>query len=136
MSVTLVQGNCTLRPSGSLESVIPITSRLSSLNLGPKRSKEQAQVKRKKGEREKKRKVKKKSHEKLYNQCCKILCDLFNQFSTIRKAISSQPVSEERFSLNACNTKPFKRGDKTNQFTVLNVRQKYQLQHCTTKKIY
>ena len=69
MSVSLVQGNCTLRPSGSLESVIAITPRLSRLNSGPKRSKEQAQMKKKKkrGEREKKRKAKKKSHEKLYN---------------------------------------------------------------------
>ena len=55
---------------GSLESVIAITHRLSSLNFGPKRSKEQAKIEKKfilkKREREKKRKAKKKSHEKLY----------------------------------------------------------------------
>ena len=71
MLVSLVQGNCTLRPSDSLESVIAITLTqiIKLINLGPKRSKEQAQMKRKKGERErereKKRKAKKKSHEKL-----------------------------------------------------------------------
>ena len=54
ISVSLVQGNCTLRPSGSLESVIAIRSRLSRLNLGPKRSKEQVQMKRKR-ERERER---------------------------------------------------------------------------------
>ena len=91
ISVSLVQGNCTLRPSGSLESVIAIRSRLSRLNLGPKRSKEQVQMKRKREregggrererEREKKRKAKKKSHEKLYNYCCKTLCGLYDQFS-------------------------------------------------------
>ena len=59
MLVSLVQGNCTLRPSGSLESVIAIIPRLSRLNLGPKRSKEQVQMKRKKGKGEKEREEKK-----------------------------------------------------------------------------
>ena len=52
MLVSLVQ-----EIAGSLDSVIAITPRLSSLNLGPKRSKEQAQMRRnlKKREREEKK---------------------------------------------------------------------------------
>ena len=77
MLVSLVQGNCTLRPSGSLESVIAITPRLSRLNLGPKRSKEQAKMKKKKGGRERRKEKLRKSRMKSYTTSAVRYCVAF-----------------------------------------------------------